>query len=217
MLFGLLQFRQQLLPALGFRFRQVVECINWLGWLAALERLTIRRTGDRLPFVLLQADFDAVADRHAIRVFSLSIARPFDSVDTRRRGQFDLHPAGIAGGDPAFGIAVLAVVDVRELVQRMFKIPSRTRLGALAGQREIFVAGKNFQLINARLAGGAAGDVKTHKPRLHGRERIDVMLGRHRRSFALVGRRDEFAQLRFQFPNPLLQGRHLSLGGVVER
>ena len=106
---------------------------------------------------------------------------------------------------------------MRELVQRMFKIPSRTRLGALAGEREIFVAGKNFQLINARLAGGAASDGKAHKPRLHGRERIDVMLGRHRRSFALAGRRDELGQLGFQFPNPLLHGGGLGLGGVVER
>ena len=106
---------------------------------------------------------------------------------------------------------------MRELVQRMFEIPPRTRLGALTGECEVFVAGKNLQLINARLAATAAGNCKADEPCLLGGERFDIVFGCHRRAFSLAGRSDELGQLRFQFPNTLLHGGGLGLGGVVER
>ena len=79
----------------------------------------------------------------------------------------------------------------------MFEIAIRTGLGPLAGERKVFRAGKNLQLINARLAGAAAGDGETHESRLDGGEGLDVVLGCYRWAFAAG--RHELGQLCFQF------------------
>ena len=60
-----------------------------------------------------------------------------------------MHPAGVARGDPAFRVAVLAVIDVRELVQRMLEIAVGTGLGATTGEREVVLGRNTLQLIAA--------------------------------------------------------------------
>ena len=104
---------------------------------------------------------------------------------------------------------------MRELVQRMLKIAGRAGLGAFAGEREVFGAGKNLQLINTRLAAATAGDGEAHEPRLDGGKSFDVMLGRHCRAFA--SRSNVLSQLRLQLAHAFLHCGHLGLVSLAER
>ena len=142
---------------------------------------------DHAPIPGVVGDLDFQRGRHAIGVLPLAVAGEDDAPDGHGLGQLDLDPAGLGAANPAPGVAVLAVVDVLDLVDGVALQRGRgAGLGPAGGQREVLrLAGTvDLQLVDARQATVAAVDDQPHEPRLDRLEEDRVRPGRvdgHRR------------------------------------
>ncbi len=122
--------------------------------------------------------FDAVTGREAVAVFALAVRGPGDAVDGRGRLQLDHDPAlAWRAGDPRSAVAVLAVIDVGELVGGIVGKIARGRRFAAEG--DIPFAGPDFEFIKAGLAAAAGPDRETHETRLDRSEGLLVALRVH--------------------------------------
>ena len=188
---------------------QVGQQILELGLCPVAGRRPVGGAGNGPPLAGLRRDFKCVLDGQPIVVAAFAIARPFDAADGRRFGQLDLHPGvGAAVCDPAPRVPVPAVVDKRELVDRVAAVEVHAGGGCPgpgAGQRDIFALRENLEFINARLGSVGACDVEADKPGRHRLENFLIAPRVHRR-LETRNPRLEQRQLFFCRVNPTLQG-----------
>src|SRR5262249_40039662 len=84
-----------------------------------LERLPIGGRGNDLPTTGLARDFNVVFPGHAVAELPVLVAAPDGSIGGRDSRPPDRDPtAGGRRGDPASAVAVLAVIQMCDLVDR---------------------------------------------------------------------------------------------------
>src|SRR5262249_54321350 len=120
-----------------------------------------------------------IVARQAVAVLPLAVAAPDDAVDLHLARQLDRHPALAAlGGDPRAAVAVAAVVEVLQPVQRVVGEYRRGRwVGAGGGEGEVALAAGSvhLQLVDAGLAAVDRGqDGEADEAGLDGGEALDV-------------------------------------------
>ncbi len=135
-----------------------------------------------LPVLAVERRADLVLRRQSVGVFRLrtAVAAPDDAAEFLHLGQFQLHPSlADLVGDPRPLVAVLAVVDVLELVGGIVGEGARGRR-ACPARRIAAIDGERLQFVEAGFRCRRVEDREPHEPCLRRRECVDVFAGRHR-------------------------------------
>ena len=143
------------------------------------EAIGMRR--NRLPIDSVKRHGDFVLRGQAVGIFGLrtAIATPHDATHLFHFGQLELHPAAAdLVGDPRLLVAILAVVDVGELVVGVLVVVARRRRLRTAGDVAA-IDREHFQFVDTGLGGRGGPHREADELGRDGSKCVDVFPGRH--------------------------------------